>query len=67
MRFHSDDTAGFHTSTIRNTRSSDLVCHRSYGIEESHRPPSNFRDGDVLTVPPPDHGLAAWLFLFGCF
>lgn len=66
MRFLSDDTAGFHAPHFRNKRSSDLVCHRLYGTEESQYPLTNFRDGDV-TVPPPDHGLAAWLFLFGCF
>lgn len=67
MGFQSDYNAGFHSSTIRMNRSSDLVCHRSYGTEESQLQSSHFRNGDDLTVPPPDHGIAAWLFLFGCF
>lgn len=67
MGFQSGDDASFDSSITRNKRSSDLVCYRSYGTEESQCPPSQFRDGDDHTVPPPDHGIAAWLFLFGCF
>lgn len=67
MGFQSDDNDGSHSSTILMKRSRDLVCHRSYGTEESQLLSSQFRNGDDPTVPPPDHGIAAWLFLFGCF
>lgn len=67
MGFLPDDNDGSHSSTILMKRSRDLVCHRSYGTEESQLLSSHFRDGDDPTIPPPDRGIAAWLFLFGCF